>query len=73
MKKDLKDMTIRKEFIEKVIDTMEELQKETQTNGEDKLLCEMLIAMKENVEFYDQGEFPSFLCGPATVTAAGIF
>ena len=53
MKKDLKDMTIRKEFIEKVIDTMEELQKETQTNGEDKLLCEMLIAMRENVEFYD--------------------
>ena len=49
--KDLKDMSIRKEFILKVLDTMEGLQKETQTNGEDKLLCEMLHAMKDNLEW----------------------
>lgn len=49
--KDLKDMSIRKEFILKVLDTMEGLQKETQTNGEDKLLCEMLHAMNDNLEW----------------------
>ena len=49
--KNLKDMSIRKEFILKVLDTMEGLQKEAQTNGEDKLLCEMLHAMKDNLEW----------------------
>lgn len=49
--KDLKDMSIRKEFILKVLDTMEGLQKETQTNGEDKLLYEMLYAMDDNLEW----------------------
>lgn len=49
--KDLKDMSIRKEFILKVLEKMEELQKETQTNGEDKLLCEMLLTMNDNLEW----------------------
>lgn len=40
--KDLKDMTVRKEFVLKFLSTLEELQKETKTNGEDALLYEML-------------------------------
>lgn len=44
--KDLKDMTIRREFVLRVLDALEELQKETKTNGESALLYQMLKTAK---------------------------
>jgi len=44
--KDLKDMTIRREFVLRVLDALEELQKETETNGESALLYQMLKTAK---------------------------
>lgn len=49
----MEDMTIRKEFINEVLECLEHLMEQTETEGEEKLLYEMTLAMKENLEFTD--------------------
>lgn len=46
-------MEIRGEFINEVLDYLEHLMARTETEGEEKLLYEMILTMKENLEFTD--------------------
>ncbi len=43
-------MEIREEWIMEVLDTLEMLERKAETNGESKIMYEMLKALKENVE-----------------------
>lgn len=43
-------MVIREEWIMEVLDTMEMLERKAETNGESKIMYEMMKALKENVE-----------------------
>ena len=49
----MENMTIRGEFIDEVLECLEHLMEQTETEGEEKLLYEMTLAMKENREFMD--------------------
>lgn len=49
----MENMTIRKEFINEVLECLEHLMEQTETEGEEKLLYEMTLAMKESLEFTD--------------------
>ena len=51
----MENMTIRGEFIDEVLECLEHLMEQTETEGEEKLLYEMTLAMKENLEFMDKG------------------
>ena len=46
-------MEIRGEFINEVLECLKHLMEQTETEGEEKLLYEMTLAMKENLEFTD--------------------
>jgi hypothetical protein len=54
IKVDLKNMTIRKEFVNEIINTMEELSKKAETNGEYKLLCKMMKTMKKSLQWNEE-------------------
>lgn len=47
----MKDMTIREEFLTEVLDCLERLMEHTETKGEEKLIYEMTLAMKNTIEF----------------------
>lgn len=49
----MENMTIRREFIDEVLECLEHLIEQTETEGEEKLLYEMTLTMKENLEFTD--------------------
>lgn len=49
----MENMIIRVEFIDEVLECLEHLMEQTETEGEEKLLYEMTLAMKENLEFTD--------------------
>ena len=55
-KVDLKDMSIRNEFADEVINSIEELQSKATTNGEMKILYLMIEAFKNNIEFKEREE-----------------
>jgi hypothetical protein len=54
IKVDLKNMTIRKEFVNEIINTMEELSKKAETNGEYKLLCKMMKTMRKSLQWNEE-------------------
>ena len=43
-------MTIREEWLMEVFDTLEELERKAETNGESKIMYAMMKAIEENVE-----------------------
>ena len=51
---DLKDMSIRNEFADEVINSIEELQSKATTNGEMKILYLMFETFKNNIEFKER-------------------
>ena len=55
-KVDLKDMSIRNEFADEVINSIEELQAKATTNGEMKILYLMFETFKNNIEFKERKE-----------------
>lgn len=55
-KVDLKDMSIRNEFADEVISSIEELQSKATTNGEMKILYLMFETFKNNIEFKEREE-----------------
>lgn len=48
-------MTIRREWLNEVLDRLEMLERKAETNGESRLMCEMLITLKDNLEIKKQG------------------
>lgn len=52
----LKDMSIRNEFADEVINSIEELQSKAITNGEMKILYLMFETFKNNIEFKEREE-----------------
>lgn len=55
-KVDLKDMSIRNEFADEIISSIEELQSKATTNGEMKILYLMFETFKNNIEFKERKE-----------------
>lgn len=53
---DLKDMSIRNEFADEVINSIEELQSKATTNGEMKILYLMFETFKNNIKFKEREE-----------------
>jgi hypothetical protein len=51
---DLKNMKIRKEFVNEVIDTMETLGARAETNGESALLYEMMKTMRKSLQWNEE-------------------
>lgn len=51
---DLKNMKIRKEFVNEVIDTMEALGAKAETNGESALLYEMMKTMRKSLQWNEE-------------------
>ena len=43
-------MTIREEWLMEVLDTLEMLEDKAETNGESKIMYEMMKAIEENIE-----------------------
>lgn len=43
-------MTIRREWLNEVLDTLEMLERKAETNGESKIMYKMMKALEENVE-----------------------
>ena len=43
-------MTIREEWLMEVFNTLEELERKAETNGESKIMYEMLKAVEANIE-----------------------
>ena len=43
-------MTIRREWLNEVINTLGELEGDAETNGESKLMYEIMQVIKENIE-----------------------
>ncbi len=48
------DMTIRREFLDEVLTSLEELDKKAETNGEHKVLCLMVKELRDNLDFTDE-------------------
>ena len=48
------DMTIRREFLDEVLTSLEELDKKAETNGEHKVLYLMVKALRDNLDFTDE-------------------
>lgn len=48
------DMTIRREFLDEVLTSLEGLDKKAQTNGEHKLLCIMALQLQESLDFTNE-------------------
>lgn len=48
-------MTIRREWLNEVLDTLEMLEEKAETNGESRLMYEMLKTLKRNTEIKEQG------------------
>ena len=59
-------MKIRKEWLNEVINTLGELEGNAETNGESKLMYEMMKTLKENIDI-EQGGNALFLCRRAVV------
>ena len=55
-KVNLKDMSIRNEFADEIINSIEELQSKATTNGEMKILYLMFETFKNNIEFKEREE-----------------
>lgn len=49
----MEDMTIRKEFINEALKCLDHLMEQTETKGEEKLIYEMTLTMKECLKFED--------------------
>ena len=49
----MEKMTIRKEFLNEVLDCLKHLMEQTETEGEEKLIYEMVLTMKESLKFED--------------------
>lgn len=47
-------MTIRREWLNEIINTLEELEGKAETNGESKLMYEIMKVVKENIEIKEQ-------------------
>ena len=45
---------LRKEFMDKVINTLETLYSEAETDGEKALMCVIVGTIKDNIEFRDE-------------------
>ena len=48
-------MIIRKEWLNEVLNTLEILEEKAETNGESRVMCEILKTLKTNIEFKEQG------------------
>lgn len=44
-------MIIRKEWLNEVLNTLEILEEKAETNGESRIMCEILKILKTNIEF----------------------
>ena len=51
---DLKNMKIRKEFVNEVIDSMEALGAKAETNGESALLYRMMKTMRKSLQWNEE-------------------
>jgi hypothetical protein len=48
-------MTIRREWLNEVLDTLEMLEEKAETNGESRLMYEIMKVIKENIEIREIG------------------
>ena len=48
------DMTIRKEFLDEVLTSLETLNEKAITDGEHKLLCIMALQLQESLDFTNE-------------------
>ena len=69
-------MAIREEWLMEVLDTLEMLENKAETNGESKVMYEMIRTLKDNLEIEEQGGntlFFLFLSGAMTIGQRRIF
>lgn len=77
MKKDT--MKMRREWINEVLDTLDDLEAKAETNGESGLMWEILKTVRDNIEIEEQGGgalffyFFLFLSGAMTIGQRRIF
>lgn len=48
-------MKMRREWVNEVLDTLDDLEEKAETNGESALMWEILKTVRENIEIQEQG------------------
>lgn len=56
-------MKMRREWVNEVLDTLDDLEEKAETNGESRLMYEIMKVVKENIEIKEQGGNALFLLG----------
>lgn len=60
-------MKMRREWVNEVLDTLNDLEEKAETNGESALMWEVLKTVRDNIEIIEQGGNALFLCRRADV------
>ena len=60
-------MKMRREWVNEVLDALDDLEERAETNGESALMWEILKTVRENIEIGEQGGNALFLCRRAVV------
>ena len=55
-------MKMRREWVNEVLDTLDDLEEKAETNGESALMWEILKTVRENIEIQEQGGNALFFC-----------